>query len=177
MKLAEKKTDTTQKALWIILGMLLISGCGYRLEGGGYLFQGVTRVGVEVFENNSNQTRAGIDFTNELIREIQEETDTKVVDPADAPRRIKGRVKAVTFSTLSRSSTETVLERRITVVVDVQLLDADSDVLWSANNFSSFDSYLVDADKINDEASINEAIKIIAQRISERLVSQMMANF
>ena len=177
MKLPEKKTGNMQKSVWIILGILLISGCGYRLEGGGYLHQGVTRVGVEVFENNSSQTQAGIDFTNELIREIQEETDTKVMDPADAPRRIKGRVKAITFSVLSRSSTETVIERRITAVVDVQLLDADGDVLWSANNFSSFDSYLVDADRIDDEASINEALQIIAQRIAERLVSQMMTNF
>ncbi len=177
MKLPEMKTGNMQKSVWVILGMLLVAGCGYRLEGGGYLHRNVARVGVEVFENNSAQTRAGIDFTNELIREIQEETDTKVMDPADAPRHIKGRVKAITFSPLSRSSTETVIERRITAVVDVQLLDADGDVLWSANNFSSFDSYLVDADKINDEASINEAIKIIAQRIAERLVSQMMANF
>mgnify|MGYP001065613675 CR=1 FL=1 len=130
MKLPEMKTGTVGRSVWIILGLLLVAGCGYRLEGGGYLHQGVSRVGVEVFENNSNQTRAGIDFTNELIREIQEETDTKVVDPGNAPRRIKGRVKAITFSALSRSSTETVLERRITAVVDVQLLDADSDVLW-----------------------------------------------
>jgi outer membrane lipopolysaccharide assembly protein LptE/RlpB len=177
MKLPEMKTENMQTAILIILGMLLIAGCGYRLEGGGYVHRNVARVGVEVFENNSAQTRAGIAFTNELIREIQEETDTKVMDPADAPRRIKGRVKAITFSTLSRSSTETVTERRITAVVDVQLLDADGDVLWSANNFSSFDSYLVDSDKINDEASINDAIGIIAQRIAERLVSQMMANF
>jgi len=158
-------------------GMLLPAGCGYRLEGGGDLHQGVTRVGVSVFENNSGQTRAGIDFANELIREIQEESDTKVMDPADAPRRIAGIVKAITFATLSRSSTETVVERRVTAVVDVQLLDTDGDVLWSVSNFSSSESFLVDADKINDDANINEAVGIIAQRVAERLVSQMMANF
>jgi len=100
-----------------------------------------------------------------------------VMDPADAPRRIKGIVKAITFSTQSRSSTETVVERRVTAVVDVQLLDTDGDVLWSVSNFSSSESFLVDADKINDDANINEAVGIIAQRVAERLVSQMMANF
>ncbi|MFN2357490.1 MAG: LPS assembly lipoprotein LptE [Desulfotignum sp.] len=164
--------------LCILVGLLLLfSGCGYHLEGGGYIYQGVSRVGVEVFENKTSQTRAGIDFTNELIREIQERTDTKVVDPANAARRIKGVVKAITFSILSRSSTETVVERRVTAVMDVQLLDTDDDVLWSVSNFSSSESYMVDEDTINDEASINEAIEIIAQRIAQRVVSQMMVNF
>lgn len=177
MNLCDMKNHMKEKGIWMLAGILLFAGCGYRLEGGGYLHQGVTRVGVAVFENNSSQTRAGIHFTNELIREIQEETDTQVVDPADAPRRIKGIVKAITFSTLSRSSTETVVERRIRAVVDVQLLDTDKDILWSVNNFSSTESFLVDADNINDEANISEAIEIIAQRIAERIVSQMMAGF
>jgi outer membrane lipopolysaccharide assembly protein LptE/RlpB len=172
------KRDNGIKLFCILVGVLLLfSGCGYRLEGGGYMYQGVTRVGVAVFENRTSQTRAGIDFTNELIREIQEKTDTKVVDPSNAARRIKGVVKAITFSVLSRSSTETVVERNVTAVVDVQLLDTDDDVLWSVSNFSSSESYMVDEDKIHDEASINEAIEIIAQRIAQRLVSQMMVNF
>ncbi len=178
MKLSGIKSDNGKKSLCILAGVLLLfSGCGYRLEGGGYIYQGVTRVGVEVFENKTSQTRAAIDFTNGLIREIQEKSDTKVVDPANAARRIKGKIKAITFSVLSRSSTETVVERNVTAVVDVQLLDTDDDILWSVSNFSSSESYMVDEDKINDEASINEAIEIIAQRIAERVVSQMMVNF
>ncbi|MEE4364843.1 MAG: LPS assembly lipoprotein LptE [Desulfotignum sp.] len=177
MKLYGMKKGAVGKAIWIITGILLLAGCGYRLEGGGYLYEGVTRVGVEVFENNSGLTRAGIDFTNELIREIQEETDTKVMDPADAPRRIKGIVKAITFSTQSRSSTETVVERRVTAVVEVQLLDFDGDILWSVNNFSSSESFLVGVDNVNDDVNINEAIAVIAQRVAERIVSQMMVNF
>ncbi|MCF8092119.1 MAG: hypothetical protein K9K21_02300 [Desulfotignum sp.] len=167
-----------KKSIWILTGLvLLLSGCGYRLEGGGNLHPGVTRVGVEVFENKSGQTRAGIEFTNELIREIQEKTDTEVVDPASTTRRIKGVIKAITFSTLSRSSTETVTERKVQAVVDVQLVGADNKVLWAVDNFAVSESYFVAPDKINDDANINKAITIIAERMADRIVSQMTANF
>jgi len=155
----------------------LLSGCGYRLEGGGYIHPGVSRVGVEMFENNSGQTRAGIDFTNELIRKIQEKTDTQVVAPDKATRRIKGVINAVTFSTLSRSSTQNVTERRVRAVVDVQLVDQDSKVLWSVSNFSATESYFVAADTIDDDANIYEAIRVISERVADRIISQMAADF
>jgi len=157
--------------------VLLVSGCGYRLEGGGYIHPGVSRVGVEMFENKSGQTRAGIDFTNELIQKIQEITDTQVVDPDKATRRIKGVIKAITFSTLSRSSTQTVTERRVRAVVDVQLVDQDSKVLWSVSNFSATESYFVAADTIEDDANMYEAIRVISERVADRIISQMSADF
>jgi outer membrane lipopolysaccharide assembly protein LptE/RlpB len=169
---------TANKAICLMaLLVLLVSACGYRLEGGGHLHPGVARVGVTVFENRSAQTYAGVYFTNEMIREIQDRTDTQVVDPDHAVFLVKGAIRGITFSTLSRSSTETVTERRITAVVDVQLLDADNAVLWSVSNFTATESYVVAPDKANDEAKIREGVEIIAQRAAERIVSQMAANF
>jgi outer membrane lipopolysaccharide assembly protein LptE/RlpB len=158
-------------------GLLVLSACGYRLEGGGPVHPGVTRVGVEVFTNRTAQTHAGIDFTNELIREIQDRTDTTVVDPANAAYLIKGKITSITFATLSRSSTETVTERRVNAVVDVELLSPDKKVIWSVNNFSAVESFTVGSDNIDDESNIRDALEIIAQRMAERLVSQMSANF
>ncbi|MCF8076328.1 MAG: hypothetical protein K9K63_17425 [Desulfotignum sp.] len=158
-------------------GLLVLSACGYRLEGGGPVHPGVTRVGVEVFTNRTAQTRAGIDFTNELIREIQDRTDTAVVNPSNAAYLIKGEITAITFSTLSRSSTEIVTERRVRAVVDVKLLSPDKKVIWSVNNFSALESFTVGSDNIDDESNIRDALEIIAQRMAERLVSQMSADF
>ncbi|WP_022668327.1 LPS assembly lipoprotein LptE [Desulfospira joergensenii] len=157
--------------------MVSVFSCGYRLEGGGYIKENVTRVAVEVFENNSSQTRAGLAFTNELIREILEKTDTKVVDSSRATRRIVGVVKAIKFSTLSRTSTETVVERRVTAVVDVRLVGPDDEILWSVRDFSSHEDYTVAEDKVDDDGNIREAVDKIATRSAERLVSQMMVNF
>ncbi|MFN2436725.1 MAG: LPS assembly lipoprotein LptE [Desulfotignum sp.] len=157
--------------------LLLLSSCGYRLEGGGPVHPGVSRVGVEVFGNRTAYTQAGIDFTNELIREIQDRTDTRVVGPEDAAYLIRGTIGSITFATLSRSSTETVTERRVTAVVDVQLLAPDRKILWSANSFSAFESYTVGSDNIDDAANIRKALEIIGRRVAERIVSQMSADF
>lgn len=153
------------------------AGCGYRLAGGGYLNEGVTRVAVAVFENKSAESRAGVSFTNELIREITEKSDTQVVDASGATRVIEGTITSITFSTLSRASTETVTERRVTAVVDVKLTGPDGDILWSVKGFSANESYTVAADTVNDEANKREAVDKIAERMAERLVSQMMSNF
>ncbi len=157
--------------------LLLLPACGYRLEGGGQVHPGVTRAGVEVFANRTTYTHAGIDFTNELIREIQDRTDTRVVAPEDAAFLIKGTVRSITFATLSRSSTETVTERRVTAVVDVQLVSPDRKTLWSASDFSAFESFVVGADTIDDAANIQNALEIISKRMAERIVSQMSADF
>jgi outer membrane lipopolysaccharide assembly protein LptE/RlpB len=155
----------------------LVAACGYHFEGGGYINEDVTRVAVDVFENKSSETRAGMSFTNQLIREIQQKTDTLVVDSAKATRKIVGTVNAITFSALARVNTATVVERKVTALVDVQLLGPDGEILWSVKNLSAKESYTVEVDKVDDEANKREAVEKIALRSSEMIVSQMMTNF
>lgn len=163
----------------VIVLMVAAAGCGYHLAGGGYLNGTVTRVSVSVFENKSSETRAGISFTNELIQEITQKTDTQVVD--GAARVVSGTVKAITFSTLSRSSSTSVTERKVTAVVDVKLTGPEGDILWSVKDFSATESYTVSDSEsegtVEDEASKREAVDTIAQRVAERLVSRMTSNF
>jgi outer membrane lipopolysaccharide assembly protein LptE/RlpB len=157
--------------------VVLAFGCGYHLEGGGDINEGVTLVAVDVFENKSSEARAGMSFTNQLIQEIQTKTDTAVVDIDKATRKITGTVNAVTFSALSRVSTETVVERKVTALVDVQLTGPDGEILWSVKNLSSTESYSVDAGSVDDEANKQVALEKIALRSAERVVSMMMSNF
>ena len=173
----EKKGSGFRAVAAGILLLLLLPACGYRLEGGGLVHPGVSRAGVGVFANRTAYTQAGIDFTNELIREIQDRTETRVVAPEQAAYLIQGTVRSITFATLSRSSTEKVTERRVTAVVDVQLLSPDKKTLWSAGNFSGFESYTVGTDNVDDAANIRKALEIAARRVAERIVSQMSADF
>jgi outer membrane lipopolysaccharide assembly protein LptE/RlpB len=162
----------------IILALCLmfsVVGCGYKLAGGGYLNTDITRVAVDVFENRSSETSAGVRFTNELVREIQAKTDTVVAD--GAARTIVGTITGITYATLSRTSTETVDERQVTAVVDVKILDADQKILWSVKAFKATENYETSASTVDDDANKNAAVAAIATRMAERLVSRMTSNF
>jgi len=112
-----------------------------------------------------------------LIREIIEETDTKIVDAENAVAVIKGTINAITFDTLSRSTTESVIERRVTANVDLQLKNEEGQIVWSVKNFISDEEYKVSEDKITDESNKRAAVDRISIRIAEKLVSKMLSNF
>jgi len=158
--------------------VLFFVSCGYQFEGGGYLKDDVTHVAVEALENESSETGAGIKFTNALIQEILQKTDTKVVDESRATAVLKGTLKSITFTTLSRRSTESVIERKVFATVDLKLINKDDDaVIWSVKDFKSDDDYTVSADKITDESNKREAVDRIAARSAEKLIGKMLVNF
>jgi len=158
--------------------VLFFVSCGYQFEGGGYLKDDVMRVTVLALENKSSETGAGITFTNALIQEILQKTDTKVVEESRATAVLKGTVKSITFSTLSRSSTESVTERRVLATVDLKLINKDDDeVIWSVKDFKSDEDYTVSSDKVADESNKKEAVDKIAARSAEKLIGKMLINF
>jgi outer membrane lipopolysaccharide assembly protein LptE/RlpB len=164
------------KLLLFILLSILVS-CGYQFEGGGYIKNDVTSVAVKMMDNNSSQTSAGITFTNAFIREIQEKTDTIVVDDAGTATFLKGKINAITFATLSRSTTESVLERRATASVDIQLIKNDGEIIWSVKDFTFDEEYQVSEDGVTDESNQKIVVDALASRIAEKLVSRMLNNF
>jgi len=168
-----------KRIVWLTVVSLLMfgAGCGYRLAGGGFVNNDVARLSVAIFENKTTESRAGISFTNELIREITAKTDTIVVGAGDATHNISGTVQSITFSTLSRSSSEDVTERQVNARVDVVLTGAGGATLWSVKNFSATESYQVSNSSVDDEANKRDAVDLIAERVAERLVSQMTNDF
>lgn len=155
----------------------VLASCGYHFEGGGYLKTDITRISVHVLENKSSETGAGMAFTNALISEILLKTDTQVVDAAAASAKIEGTVNSITFATLSRSTTESVLERRVYASVDLKLIDRQGQVVWSVKNFTADEDYTVSGDQVADDSRIKAAVEKIADRMAEKLTSSMLNNF
>ena len=162
---------------FLFVFLLIPVSCGYQFEGGGYINNDVTLVAVKMLENKTSEAQADIIFTNALIKEIMEKTDTKIVDEPRASTVLKGRINAITFATLSRSTTESVIERRITASVDIKLINQDGQIIWAVKNFTSDEEYKVSEDKITDESNKRAAVEKISIRIAEKLVSKMLNNF
>ena len=164
---------------WILYTCLVVffTSCGYQFEGGGYINKDVSSVAVRALKNTSSETGAGIAFTNALIQEIIQKTDTKVVEESLASAFLEGTIKGITFTTLSRSTTESVLERRISATVDLKLINREGEVIWSASDFTSYEDYTVSQDNITDEGNKKAAVDKIAIRSAEKLISNLMTNF
>ena len=162
---------------FLFIFLLITVSCGYQFDGGGYINNDVKLVAVKLLENKTSEAQGDIIFTNALIKEIMEKTDTKIVDEQRASTVLKGRINSITFATLSRSTTESVIERRITASVDIQLLNQDGEIFWAVKNFTSDEEYKVSADTVTDESNKRDAVEKIANRIAEKLVSKMLNNF
>ena len=128
-------------------------------------------------ENHSTETTADVAFTNAVIREIIEKTDTEIVDEERADAVLKGSIRSISFATLSRATTETVLERRVTATLDVKLINSEGDVIWSVSDFSTDDDYMVSDDQATDDTNREAAIDEIAERSAERLIGKLLVNF
>lgn len=161
----------------VLFVLSTLTSCGYQFEGGGYLKETVARVSVNVFKNKTSETGADLYFTNELIREINEKTDTRVVDETNNTAAIKGTIKAITFSSVSRSNSESVIERRVSAVLDVKLIDASGDIIWSIKNFSTDEEYTVSDNQVTDESNKQKAVEEIARRSAELLVGKLLVDF
>ena len=166
---------TFKKIIFVFL--FFLSSCGYHFEGGGYLNDDVQQVAIKLFKNNSSETDAAITFTNALSAEVIATTDTKVVNENMADMVIEGQINTIVFTIVSRSSTESVTERRVTAVVDAKLRDKKGEIIWSVKDFSSDETYSVSEDTVTEEASKSQAIDKIAERVAERLVSRMLTDF
>ena len=165
-----------QTASFIFIISLCVS-CGYQFAGGGYIRNTVATVAVPVMENHSTETTADVAFTNAVIREIIEKTDTEIVDEKSADAVLKGSIRSISFATLSRATTETVLERRVTATLDVKLINSEGDVIWSVSDFSTDDDYMVSDDQATDDTNREAAIDEIAERSAERLIGKLLVNF
>lgn len=164
---------------WILYaGMILFfTSCGYQLEGGGYVDTGVRLVAVRALENKTSETGATVAFTNAIIREILQRTDTRVVDESLATAFVEGTIKKISFAALTRASTESVLERRIVATIDLKLINRDGDVIWSASDLTSYEDYTVSTDNITDEENKRAGMEKIALRSAEKLINRLMNNF
>lgn len=164
---------------WMVYLCLIVflAACGYQFEGGGFINQNLKRVAVKPLENESSETGAGVVFTNALIREILTKTQTRVVDESTADAVFMGKIKAITFDTLSRTTAETVKEKRVQAIVSLKLVDKNGKVLWSVKDFVTDEEYAVNANQITDESNKRLAVNKIADRVAEKIVSKTQIDF
>ena len=148
-------------------------GCGYRIQGTASLPGGIKTVQVNLFENLSSESGAENIFTNAFINELLTKTNVRVLNSPTAGGVINAIIRSISVGDLTRSSDDTVLQGRVTAILDLIMTDADGVELWSVKGYAGNEIYTASSSNVTDEAAQQEAVVQIALRLSEKLVSAM----
>lgn len=169
-----------KKTLLIIISISFLgffASCGYKFAGGGLLPGKTKLVAVKMFENKTSETGAENIFSNALSMELVTKSDTKVVGIEKAEAFFTGVVKSISISKLTRTSDDAVIERKVSAVIDLKMVDKDGQVLWSVKDFQGREEYQVTTQNLTDMASRTLAVRKIAERIAQKVVGSLLDDF
>lgn len=158
------------------VGCLLFYSCAYRFAGSGELPSSVKKVSVSVLENKTAESGIENIITNDIIYEFTKHG--KIVakkDEADA--FLSGVIESAGDAAISRSSTITSLERRVTVVVSLKLKGKDGNIIWTGPSISDDQAFTVLSDKLATENEMRKAIEVLSKRLAEKAYNKLTDNF
>jgi outer membrane lipopolysaccharide assembly protein LptE/RlpB len=169
------KTNT--RHLILIFCCLAVAACGYRFTGGGDLPEGIRQISVTVLENRTGETGLENVLTNDLIYEFTRSGKATVTDREGADAVLSGVIQSVREDTVSRKGEQTALERRVTISVDLRLVDPGGEVLWAVKGLSANETYDVESDKLATEDNKQAALDTLSTRFAEKAFSSMTDDF
>jgi len=155
----------------------VLYACGYQSSGSQPLPTGVDTVAIHVVTNRSRQTGLEVALTNALVKEFIQHRKGMVVDEAQAQSVLSGTILSLQTDVTSRTTTRTVVQRRITITLSLTLNNSSGDVIWEDNNLRSRQSYSVSDDAIATEANRRQAIDRAVRRLAEDAYNGIVHGF
>ncbi len=174
------------KKIGILLGMIILSGCGYHFTTvKEFLPGGVKSVFIPTFQNRTTKSGIETTFTSALRNEFIKSKAIQVVDRDQAEGEIVGKILQLSLEATSHQ--EKKLEERGTkilareynanVTVEISLLRRkDQKILWS-RTLSDSRRYSAAEDLLVNETKQREAFDKIAVYLMEQAHDQMFEDF
>lgn len=159
--------------LWIPL-----LSCGYQFVGGGTLPTGIDSVFINMFENRTTETGLENVITNSFINEFtrnDKDSYTSRRDRADAI--LTGVVRSLRTENISRKGSQTTVQRRVLLAVDVVLTDSEGAVLWSVVGAVEDEEYDVEDDKASTDRNLKAALEALSDVLAENVYAQLTDDF
>lgn len=165
-------------ALVILGAMAMLVACGYRFQGGAVLPAKAQHLYVETFQNRTNRGELEVLVTNAIVFEFTRRSDTiMAADPSTADLHMRGVIRSLDLQTISSTGKDSAGERRLTLKLDVQLVQADGQMVWEAKGLSDNDAYPVTNDKFENERRERRTAQLVATRIAERIFNRFSDDF
>ncbi|MEE9217653.1 MAG: LptE family protein [Acidobacteriota bacterium] len=165
--------------LGLAAGLVTVAACGYHLVGrSGSLPEGVTSVGVPVFENRSRQPEVAQRFTEQVIEELSARSSVRILPgPEGADALLRGVISGYESTPVLLSPEGRARRYEVTVTASVRLEDLRHDrTLWANDQFVFRRQYDVPEDESFFDQQI-VAIETVAREFAESVVTAMLEGF
>ncbi|BAT70921.1 lipoprotein [Thermosulfidibacter takaii ABI70S6] len=162
----------------VLLLLLSFTSCGYRLVGTAPETQGVHLTGkkvfVEPFKNRTSEPGVEYYITNELVSSLQRTAEIEVVSKEDADYTITGKVVGYNKEVMSLDPSGDVSVYRLTITVDVLVLDSNGNEVAELPGISEYEDYRVYDEIERTKASEREATQKAAREIAQQIASLVL---
>lgn len=151
------------------LGLVLLSGCFYGFQAGAGFADNVKTVAIVPFENETTRPELTDEVFSLLLREFPRSQGLQPAGEDVADAVVRGVIKSYDVTTPSyragaAGEVPTVLQRQVTLTVEVQIIDlVNNEILWESTNVSVRGEYLEDSE--TEEVGRAVAIELLVQRI------------
>jgi outer membrane lipopolysaccharide assembly protein LptE/RlpB len=157
---------------------VLFCACGYHFAPQEGFPGGTHRLFVTVFRNLTQETGVENIVTAAFLSELTlRKTDELASSMDNADVVLSGVVEEVTIRTIAYKKEDVASQRRVTVTLNVKLAKHDGDVVWAQNKLSDNQAYQVDNNPQQTDQNRRGAIRLLSQRIAERVVNRLSDNF
>ncbi len=105
----------------IVVLFALMSGCGYTTKS--LISRKINSIYIPIFENDTFRRGFEFDLTTAVKDEIMSKTKLRIAKKDNADTILTGKIMKVTESMLSSNVRDNIVENRITISVDIKLVD------------------------------------------------------
>jgi outer membrane lipopolysaccharide assembly protein LptE/RlpB len=156
---------------------MAVASCGYKFSGGASLPGDARSLAVKTFINKTGEIGIEAVITNDILYELTRTAGAAFADEDNADAVLTGTIRSARRSNISHRTAHSTAERRITVVVDVQLSSPDGKTLWALNGISASEEYAVASDNMVTEQNKKSAVSRLSKRLAQRIYYQMTDDF
>jgi len=175
--MAGLKVRSWRRLFFLLL--LAAGGCGYQLQGKGTPSDpGIQAVAIPLFGNRTAQTGIESEVTRALVEKFVSSRRIAVSSQGAADALLIGTVKSfATTSVAVTTGTQVTTGYRATLTVEVMLQGrGDGKVHWK-EEITEWRNYPVVSDLSATENYKREAIRLISERLAERIQERVLGSF
>lgn len=166
-------------AYGVLLGVFLLSGCGYHVIGqGNEALSGIHYIAIPYFANKSYEAGLERYVTEALVDEFVKSRMYSIVAEKDADAVLRGTIEYFKETATAYDKDNYALEYRASLQVDATLEMKDTgDVIWRTTELHHFEDYRVAPEIAATEANKNQAIGLIAREVATRMHDSIVEGF